>query len=328
MPIDHINLSRVDLNLLVALDALLTERSVTRAAARIGIGQSAMSHNLARLREVFHDELMTRGPAGMQPTPRALALADPVRIALAQIETLVSRPEAFDPATAERVFRIGLPDSVEVLVGPSLLAYVCEHAPGIRFRFYAAEGQGLLDDLDADRLDLAIGVGAFSGGQLHHKRRVLSTDTYLVMFNAEKVRITSPISLEDYVRLPHVLTSLRRGERGVVDEALEKLGLSRKIALVTPRFVAVPFLVAGAAVITTMHARLARYFAEELGLSLSPAPVDLPLLTTSLLWHASYDKDPAHIWLRDTIIRVAAEERVKIAKPRRSAGPQRRSRPS
>jgi DNA-binding transcriptional LysR family regulator len=319
MPIDHINLARVDLNLLVALDALLAERSVTKAAARIGIGQSAMSHNLARLRELFGDELMTRGARGMQPTPRALALADPVRIALAQIETLVSREEAFDPATASRIFRIGLPDSVEVLVGPALLAFVCAHAPGIRFRFYAAEGQGLLDELDADRLDLGIGVGAFAGGQVHHKRRVLATDTYLVMFNAKKVPIKLPISLEDYVRLPHVLTSLRRGERGVVDEALEKLGLTRKIALVTPRFVAVPFLVAGAAVITTMHARLARYFADELGLSLSPPPVELPQLTTSLLWHASYDKDPAHIWLRETIVRVAAQSGGKTAIKTRKA---------
>jgi DNA-binding transcriptional LysR family regulator len=320
MTIDHINLARVDLNLLVALDALLAERSVTKAAARIGIGQSAMSHNLARLRELFGDDLMTRGPAGMQPTPRALALADPVRIALAQIETLVSRDEVFDPATAERTFRIAMPDSTEVLIGPAMLAYVCEHAPGIRFRFYAAEGQGLLDDLDADRIDLGIGVGAFTGGQVHHKRRVLATDSYLVMFNPKKVQVKTPISLEDYVRLPHVLTSLRRGERGVVDEALDKLGLSRKIALVTPRFVAVPFLVAGAAVITTMHARLARYFADELGLSLSPPPVELPELTTSMLWHASYDRDPAHIWLRDTIVRVAAEERKKTATKTRKEG--------
>jgi LysR family transcriptional regulator, mexEF-oprN operon transcriptional activator len=319
VPIDHINLSRVDLNLLVALDALLTERSVTKAAARIGIGQSAMSHNLARLRELFGDELMTRSSDGMRPTPRALALADPVRIALAQIEALVSREQTFDPRTAERVFRIGLPDSVEILVGPALLAYVCEHAPGIRFRFYAAEGQGLLDDLDSDSLDLGVGIGAFAGGQVHHKRRLLSTDTYLVMFNAEKVHVQPPISLEDYVRLPHVLTSLRRGERGVVDEALEKLGLSRKIALVTPRFVAVPFLVAGAAVITTMHGRLARYFADELGLSLSPAPVELPQLTISLLWHASYDQDPAHTWLRETMMRVAAQAEGETAVGARKA---------
>ena len=96
-----------------------------------------------------------------------------------------------------------------------------------------------------------------------------------------------------------------------MDEALEELGLGRKIALVTPRFVAVPFLVAGAAVVTTMHAKLARYFAEKLGLSLSPPPVELPELKTWLLWHASYDTDLAHIWLRDTIIRVAAGARDK-----------------
>lgn len=312
MPIDHINLARVDLNLLVALDALLAERSVTRAAARIGIGQSAMSHNLARLRDLFGDELLTRSAKGMQPTPRALALADPVRIALAQIETLVSRDETFNPATAERVFRIGLPDSVEVLVGPALLAFICAHAPGIRLRFYSAEGQGLLDHLDADRLDLGIGVGAFAGGQAHHKRRVLATDSYLVLFNAEKTGVEAPVSLDDYVRLPHVLTSLRLGERGVVDEVLERMGLSRHVALVTPRFVAVPFLVAGAPVLTTMHARLAIYFADQLGLSLSQPPIELPKLTTSLLWHASYDRDPAHVWLRETVMRVSLEEREKL----------------
>jgi DNA-binding transcriptional LysR family regulator len=127
------------------------------------------------------------------------------------------------------------------------------------------------------------------------------------MFNAEKVGVSPPISLKDYVRLPHVLTSLRKGERGVVDDALAKLGLSRQIALTTPRFVAVPFLVAGAPVITTMHARLARLFAEELGLALSPAPVELPEVTISLLWHASYDSDPGHAWLREIVAQVGYE---------------------
>ena len=139
MSIDHINLGRFDLNLLVALDALLTERSVTRAAARVGLGQSAMSHNLARLRTLFGDELLTRSAAGMQPTPRALALIDPVRVALAQVQALVSRDQTFDPRTAERLFRIGLPDSMEVLIGPALLAHLCEAAPGIRMRFCSTE---------------------------------------------------------------------------------------------------------------------------------------------------------------------------------------------
>ncbi len=307
MPIDHINLGRLDLNLLVTFDALLTERSVTRAAARVGLGQSAMSHNLARLRTLFGDELLTRGPDGMRPTPRALALIDPVRVALSQIQSLVSRDDAFDPRTAERVFRIGLPDSVEVLLVPSLLAHLCQEAPGVRLRLHSTDRLQLLDELDADRLDLGIGIGRFTEGQTHHKRRLLSTDTYLCMFNAARVGVSPPISLDDYVRLPHVLTSLRPGERGVVDEALEKLGLHRMVALTTPRFMAVPFLVARAPVVTTMHARLARFFAGELGLSLSEPPVELPEVPVSLLWHASYDHDPAHLWLRQTMVRLAQE---------------------
>jgi DNA-binding transcriptional LysR family regulator len=305
MAIDHINLSRVDLNLLVALDALLTDRSVTRAAARVGLRQSAMSHNLARLRALLGDELLIRGPDGMQPTPRALALIDPVRIALAQITALVSRDEAFDARTAERSFRIGLTDSAEVLLGPALIARVCEAAPGIRLRLSSTDR--LFEELDADRLDLGVGFGPLPEGQAHHKRRLLGTDSFLCMFNAKRVGVSPPISLEDYVRLPHVLTTLRQGERGVVDEALEKLGLRRTIAVTTPRFVAVPFLVAGAPVVTTMHGRLARFFAGALGLSLSPAPVELPEVSASLVWHASYDRDPAHLWLRQTVARVAAE---------------------
>lgn len=307
MGIDAVNLSRVDLNLLVHLDALLAERSVTRAAARVGLGQSAMSHNLARLRDLFSDELLTRGPEGLRPTPRALALVEPVRIALAQIQVLVSRDEAFDPRTAERTFSVGLPDSMEILIVPSLLAYLREVAPGIHLRLHNINSSKLLDDLDADRLDLAVGYGVFAQGQAHHKRRLLFTETYLCMFNAERTGITASISLDDYLRLPHVLTSLRPGERGVVDDALEKLGLRRTVVLTTPRFLAVPSLVARAPVVVTMHARLARFFAAELGLSLSLPPVELPDMAVSLLWHASYDHDPAHAWLRQMMVRLVAE---------------------
>ncbi len=309
MSIDHINLSRVDLNLLVAFDALLTERNVTKAAARVGLGQSAMSHNLARLRQLFDDELLVRAPNGMRPTPRALALADRVRIALSGIEALVTRADEFDPATSERTFHVALPDSTEMLFGAELLALVCERAPGIRFRFHSTDERQLLEEIDADRIDLGIGIGTFPEGQVHHKRKLLATDSYLCLFNAAKVGFEPPISLEDYVRLPHVLTSLRKGERGVVDDALERIGLSRKVALITPRFVAVPFLVAGSPVVTTMHSRLAEFFARELDLALSPVPVELPEVTVSMLWHASYDNDPGHAWLRKTIVEVRSRAR-------------------
>ena len=224
-----------------------------------------MSHNLARLRDLFADELLTRAPEGLRLTPRALALVEPVRTALAQIQVVVSRDEAFDPRTAESTFRLGLPDSMEILIVPALLAYLREVAPGVHLRLHNIGSSQLLDDLDADRLDLAIGYGVFSGGQAHHKRRLLFNETYLCMFNSERTGITAPISLDDYVSVPHVLTSLRSGERGFVDDALAKLELQRTVVLTTPRFLAVPFLVARAPLVVTMHARLARVLANSSG---------------------------------------------------------------
>ena len=317
MTIDDINLASVDLNLLTALEALLTEASVTKAAGRVGIGQSAMSHNLARLRVLFADELLTRTSKGMQLTPRARVLHEPLKIALANVAQLIARPESFDPAKSARVFHIGLPDSVEVLLGPELLDFVARNAPLMGLRFHSTDERQILDELDAGRIDIGIGLGTFPDGQTHHKQRVLAKDSYLCMFNARTTGLKVPVSLDDYVRVPHVLTSLRKGERGVVDDALEKLGLNRHVALTTPRFVAVPFLVAGAPVLTTMHARLAALFAEELELTLSPAPVALPEITISMLWHASHDADSGHRWLRQTIEQLNAKAQ-SVAVPRRS----------
>jgi DNA-binding transcriptional LysR family regulator len=303
--IDHANLSRLDLNLLVAFDALLTERSVTRAAARIGLGQSAMSHNLGRLRALFGDELLTRGPDGMRPTPRALALLDPVRVTLAQIQAAVLQREAFDPATAERTFRVGLADSIEVAIVPSLMAQLRREAPRVALRLRPLNRLTILDALDIGALDL--GIGVFGHGQVHHKRRPLYTDRFLCLFNPALLGFEQPISLQNYLSVPHVLTSLGDDAHGAVDEALAKLKLKRTVALVTPGFLAVPFVVARAPLITTMPLRLARYFAEAFQLATSPAPVELPSLAVSLLWHASFDHDPGHIWLRQTIAAVAAE---------------------
>ena len=151
----------------------------------------------------------------MQPTPRAMALADPVRVALGQIETLVSREQVFDPATAERVFsHRPCPTVPKSSLGPALLAYVCEHAPGNPLpllRRRGARDYSMISTLTASTSALV--SEHFPGGQVHHKRRVLATDSYLVMFKRpQKCRCPTPMSLEDYVRLPHVLTSLRRGE--------------------------------------------------------------------------------------------------------------------
>ncbi len=176
MAIDHIDLSRIDLNLLVALDALLDERSVTRAAAaRVGIGQSAMSSSLARLRRLFDDELLTRAPDGMRPTPRALKIAEPLRATSGRCRRWCIGRSGSTRPTVERSFTVSLPDSVEALLGPRLIAQLRRDAPGIRLLLRSVERTRILDELDADQVDLAIGL---SRGQHHKQRSSTATATW------------------------------------------------------------------------------------------------------------------------------------------------------
>ena len=217
---------------------------------------------------------------------------------------------AFDSSTADRSFRIGLADSIEVAVIPGLLARLHTVAPGVSLRLRSINRVSVLEDLDTGKLDL--GIGVFDQGQIHHKRRPLYTDSFLCLFNPERLNLAAPISLEDYLSVPHVLTSLTDDAHGAVDEALAKLKLKRTIVLTTPGFLAVPFVVRRAPVITTMPSRLARYFAEAFGLATSPTPIELPTFTISLLWHASFDHDPGHVWLRQTVSGLASEVGLEL----------------
>jgi DNA-binding transcriptional LysR family regulator len=303
--IDHANLSRLDLNLLIAFDALLAERSVTRAAERVGIGQPSMSHALGRLRKLFKDELFVRAPDGVRPTPHALALAEPIRGALCAIQETLLQGQGFDPAEAERSFLLGMPDSIEVALLPRLMAHLEAEAPKVRVRVRAIDRFDVLEQLDRDRLHL--GVGLLTEGEVRHKRRRLYRTNYLCLYDPARLPLAPPLTLEDYVAVPHVLGSPRGDAHGVVDDALAPLGLRRTIAVTTPHFAAVPFHLKGARLLSTVPQPAARIFAERFGLATSPVPVALPDFDVSMLWHASYDRDPAHRWLRGTLARLAAE---------------------
>lgn len=303
--IDHAYMSQLDLNLLVAFDALLAEGSVTRAAERVGITQPSMSHALGRLRRLFKDELFLRAPDGVRPTPRAKALAGPVRLALSAIQATLQEG-GFDPTQAERSFVLGMPDSVEVALLPRLLAHLEAAAPNIRLRVRTVDRFEVPEQLDRDRLHLAVS-GLLTEGAVHHKRRRLYGIDYLVLYDPARLPLQPPLALEDYVAVPHVLGSLRGDAHGVVDDALAPLGLRRTIAVTTPHFAAVPFLLKGARLLSTVPQPAARLFAERFGLVASPVPVALPEVDVAMLWHASYDHDPAHQWLRGTVARLAAE---------------------
>ncbi len=303
--IDHTYMSRLDLNLLVAFDALLAEGSVSRAAGRVGVSQPSMSHALGRLRKLFGDELFVRAPDGVRPTPRALALAGPIRVGLSALQGTLLQEQGFDPAEAERTFLLGMPDSIEVVLLPRLLAHLEAEAPKVRVRVRSIDRFDVLEQLDRDRLHL--GVGLLTEGEVRHKRRRLYGIDYLCLYDPERLPLAPPLALEDYVAVPHVLGSPRGDAHGVVDDALAPLGLRRTIAVTTPHFAAVPFHLKGARLLSTVPQPAARIFAERFGLATSPMPVALPDFDVSMLWHASYDHDPAHRWLRRTVACLAAE---------------------
>lgn len=299
--IDHINLGRLDLNLLIAFDALSIEGSVTRAAQRVGIGQSAMSHALSRLRVLFDDELFGRTPEGMQPTPKARTLIEPVREALTAAQHILLRHQPFVPATAERTFFIGMPDSVELALLPRLLARLRPDAPGITLRVRRTDRFQVLDQIDGDALHLAI--GEFNQGGMRHKRRGLYSANYLCLYDPKQVPIAGKLTLEDYLAVPHVLLgSITTKPHGVVDDVLAGIGRTRSVGVTTEHFVSVPYLLKSAPLISTCVLPAAQLFADNFALRASPPPVQLRDIHVSMLWHASYDTDPAHRWLRQQVV--------------------------
>lgn len=303
--IDHVNLARIDLNLLIAFDALYSECNVTRAAERIGIGQPSMSHALSRLRKLLNDELFTRTSDGVRPTPRAAAIAPAIRSSLDLMQQTLLQRDPFDALRAERTFMLGMPDSIEVPLLPRLVAFLAREAPRIKLRLRAIDRYDVLEQLNQDRLHLGI-AGLLTEGGLQHKRRRLYSTGYLCLFDPLHLKVDTPILLRDYIAVPHVLGSPRGDAHGVVDDALAANGLTRDIAVVTPHFAAVPFALKGAKLISTVPERPARIFARQFDLATSPVPVALPASDVSMIWHSSYDPDPAHQWLREVIVKIAA----------------------
>ena len=200
-----------------------------------------MSNSLARLREMFGDELFTRSGNTLQATPRAKLLVAPLRAVLHEMQSFLRPNDTVDPQRLTRTFRLAMPDNVEILFVPAFLARLRAEAPGVSIVLRRFERAEALDLLDAGQLDLAVGV--FFEGQVHHKRRIVLREGFSCLFNADLLGIRPPISLDDYLRFPHILTSLNETTYGLVDEILAKLGRKRQVAVTTPLFLTVPFIV-------------------------------------------------------------------------------------
>jgi DNA-binding transcriptional LysR family regulator len=298
------NLAGIDLNLLLVLEALLAERSVTRAGAAIGLSQPATSNALARLRAVLDDPVLVRVKGGMRPTPRAAALAAPLRQALATLRHALAEPAAFDPASAQATITLGLTDYGALVVLPPLLRELHARAPGIRVRVRSRAG-ALHEALAAGELDLAIARTAPVPPRFHHQR--LFGDTLCSILRARHPLARGRLTPAKFLRAEHVVVSFGEG-RAPVDEVLEQRGLTRRIALYVPHFAVVPHVVLATDLVATIPERLARGFASLGGMRVVRAPFEVPGFEMSLLWHDHQHDDPAQQWLRGVLAGLFARE--------------------
>jgi DNA-binding transcriptional LysR family regulator len=298
-----LHLGAFDLNLLVALDALLVERSVTRAASRTGITQSAMSHALARLRALTEDELLVRGGGGMVPTPRGEALAAPVRRALDEIARALAPPRAFDPRTATLKIRIGTSDYGELVVLPSLVARLLKEAPGVDLRVLPVS-MDLQAQLASGAIDLAITpVRPDDERPGLYAKKLFDERFVCVVREGHPLAARKKMTLARFAAASHALISPGGKEGGFVDDALARLGMQRRVAVAVPHFLVAPHLVAASDLVLTLAARIAELLARPLGLALLAPPPELGLVgfTISALWHERTHTDPAQRWLRSLL---------------------------
>jgi DNA-binding transcriptional LysR family regulator len=300
-PGEFSDLGRFDLNLLVVFDAVLRERSVTRAAERLCLSQPAVSHALNRLRQLLDDRLFVRGPAGMEPTPRALQLAVVLQRTLEDLRNAV-QPVGFDPAASQRMFRIAVNNYAAAVVAPGLVRACRIAAPGVRLSIRPSGSMELEGALERGELDLA--VSARSLGSSRITSHTIFMDDYVALTRRDHPSVAGPLTLEAFARLPRVTVSSSGDDTSFVEKSLATAGLRQEVVADAPYLSLVVLLAT-----TDMVALLARRFAEAVAAKPAMMVSDLkfatPAIPCVISWRRHLEDDPAHIWLRRMIAEVA-----------------------
>lgn len=291
------DLRTLDLNLLKTLDALLDERSVTRAAARLSVTQPAVSGMLNRLRDYFDDPLFIRAPHGIVPTLRADALAAPVKRILADIDVLL-QPVEFDPQTANMTFALAATDYALRAVIVPFIAALKVQAPMIRVRVVPVEPGRLVSQLEQGKIDVALMTPHTTPVELHS--RALYDERFVCMMRADHPDAGQPLTLDRFCALEHVLVSWE-GEsfHGVTDDALAAINRSRRVGLSVSSFLVLPEVLAVSDMIAVVPERMAE---NRSGMFVCDAPVDIQGFTKSMAWHARNHSHPAQSWLRGLLL--------------------------
>ncbi|RDU97517.1 LysR family transcriptional regulator [Trinickia dinghuensis] len=290
-------LRNLDLNLLVTLDMLLAELNVTRAAQRLHYSQPSVSVQLAKLRDVFDDPLLLPGPRGMRPTKRAESLREPLREALAAIERAVTPPRAFDPVSANQTWKLAATDYAESTVVLPALQRLRSAAPGSRLAVVEMAPPRFEKQAEQGEIDLAFHT--VEGAPESMRRRLLFAERYVLVGRADHPRLRRRPTLAQFCKLDHVLVSPEGGGfHGVTDEALQKVGLTRRVVLSVPHFL---FLVSAVASTDLVAMAPARLVQANPALRVTDSPIEVPGYEMCMLWHERVHRDPAHQWLREHI---------------------------
>lgn len=293
-------LAAIDLNLLVVLRALLSERHVTRAAARVGLSQSATSHALSRLRELYGDPLLVRSGRTLALTPRAARLLPALERGLGDLQSAVAGEPEFEPSTARRTFTLGISDYLQALVMGPLLRQLATRAPGIDLSVVVFPN--LSELLESGAIDLAVTVPSPALRGASHEP--LFDERFVCMVRRDHPQIKKRPSLETYLAQRHLVIAPSGTPGSLVDSVLAQRGLSRRIALRVTNFLIAPVVVCETDLINTMPARLARQLAKTYPLRLLPPPLELPTFEYGMYWHPRLEHDPAQRWLRELSARV------------------------
>jgi len=295
--------SRLDLNLLTALDALLAEQSVTRAARRLNLSPSATSGSLARLREYFGDDLLTRVGRRLVRTPLAETLQPEIRDCLLHLEsTLETRPR-FEASTATRTFRLMMSDYASTVLMPDVVRRVEREAPGVTLELLATS-DAPWEVLDRGEVDFLVLPEAFVRDA--HPSAVLFADEYVCVVAAEHPEVGERLTIENFRSLGHVVTRAGSRRPATIDATFfERFGEQRRVAVIAPSFACVPHLLVGTRHIAIIHKRLADIYCRSLPLRIVPAPVALPRIVERMQWHRYRERDPGRMWL-GTVLHAAA----------------------
>ena len=301
-------LTDIDLNQLVVFQQLIVERSVSKVAANLELTQPAVSNTLAKLRRTFGDDLFVRTPAGMMPTPFAEQLAEPIGYALGMIHSGLNHHSRFEPARAKRSVTIAMTDIGEIVFLPALVERLRSEAPGVSLNTVRTSITTLRDDMEAGKVDLAIGpLPQLKAGFF---QRRLFRQRYVCLFRKGHALDRKRLTVADWQAAEHLVIVSAGTGHGKVDELLRRTQAARTTRLTIPHFVSVGHILQRTNMLATVTERLAESLVEPFDLTFRPHPIDLPEATINVFWHAKVHRSPAHQWLRGLIFDLFGEDKT------------------